>query len=126
MKILFLIFVGGGFGSVARFLVSKSIQSSGVTIPYGTFGVNVLGSFIIGLVLAYLANKTGDYYDNLGFLLAIGFCGGFTTFSSFAFENLELLKSGAILEFFIYTLSSVLLSIVAVFFAMWLMQINLR
>ncbi len=126
MKILFLIFVGGGFGSVARFLVSKSIQSSGITIPYGTFSVNVLGSFIIGLVLAYLANKTGSYYENLGFLLAIGFCGGFTTFSSFAFENLELLKAGAILEFAIYTIGSVVLSIAAVLFAVWLMQITAR
>ncbi|TQD38885.1 fluoride efflux transporter CrcB [Haloflavibacter putidus] len=126
MKILFLIFVGGGFGSVARFLVSKSIQSLGASIPYGTLSVNVLGSFIIGLVLTFLANKTGNYYDNIGFLLAIGFCGGFTTFSSFAFENLELLKAGAILEFAIYTISSVVLSIAAVLFAVWLMQITAR
>lgn len=126
MKNLFLIFVGGGLGSVARFWISKSLQNSESAIPYGTFSVNIIGSFIIGLVLAYVASTTNNLSESLGFLLAVGFCGGFTTFSSFAFENLNLLRSGAILEFGIYTVGSILLSLAAVLLAVWLGELSFR
>jgi len=83
MKQLLFVFIGGGFGSVLRFLIGKWLNNTENGIPYGTFIANILGSLLIGLILGYAA-KNDAISQNQTLLLATGFCGGFTTFNSIA------------------------------------------
>ena len=119
MKNLLLVFVGGGFGSVLRYLIGKYLNNTENGIPYGTFLANVLGSLLIGLILGY-ALKNNSLSSNQTLILATGFCGGFTTFSTFAYENHVFLKSGDFTSFAIYTIASFVLGFLAVFFGMYL------
>ena len=114
MKSLLLVFIGGGTGSVARYLLGKYLNSPTTGIPYGTFAANVLGSLLIGIILGW-AFKNNSLSSNTALLLATGFCGGFTTFSTFAYENHVFLKSGDFMTFALYAISSFALGILAVF-----------
>ncbi len=122
MKHALLVFVGGGFGSVARFLLGKALNNSSSGIPYGTFLANILGSLLIGLILG-LAVKHEALTQNHTLLLATGFCGGFTTFSTFAYENHVLLKAGDFTSFAVYTISSFVVGFLAVFLGMYLVKV---
>lgn len=119
MKNLLLVFVGGGFGSVLRYIIGKYLNNTENGIPYGTFLANILGSLLIGLILGY-ALKNNSLSSNQTVLLATGFCGGFTTFSTFAYENHLFLKSGDFTSFAIYTIASFVLGFLAVFLGMFL------
>ncbi len=121
MKQLLFIFIGGGAGSVARYLLSKFLNSETSAIPYGTFSANVLGSFLIGIILG-LALKNNVVSHNVVLLLATGFCGGFTTFSTFTYENLMLLRSGDFISFCFYTIGSLVIGILLVFLGMWIVK----
>ena len=121
MKQLLLIFLGGGTGSIARYLLAKLWNTSSTGIPYGTFTANILGSLFIGLILGW-ALKNDTLSSNTTLLLATGFCGGFTTFSTFAYENHSFLKSGDFMLFSIYAIASFSLGILAVFGGMWIMK----
>ncbi len=114
--------MGGGAGSSLRYLIGLYLNSRDTGIPYGTFLANILGSFIIGLILGW-ALKNDAMQSNAVFLLATGFCGGFTTFSTFAYENHVLLKTGDFFNFAIYTLASLVLGFGAVFAGMALARI---
>ncbi|RAJ13230.1 fluoride efflux transporter CrcB [Olleya aquimaris] len=118
MKQLLLVFVGGGFGSVLRYIIGKSLNSSQNGIPYGTFLANVLGSLLIGIILG-LALKNNTLSTNQTLLLATGFCGGFTTFSTFAYENHVFLKTGDFTSFALYTIASFIVGFSAVFLGLW-------
>lgn len=109
---LLAIFTGGGIGAVLRFLVGFLCKNHNLTLPIATFFVNIIGSFIIGFVLAYSVLKT-DFSPTTKLFLTVGFCGGLTTFSTFSVECLDYLASGKIIEFFIYTLLSVAVCVVA-------------
>ena len=115
MKNLLLVFVGGGFGSVLRFIIGKYLNSTETGIPWGTFTANILGSFLIGIILG-LAAKNNTFSHSQTLLLATGFCGGFTTFSTFAYENHVFLKSGDFFNFAIYTIASFIVGFLMVFF----------
>ncbi|WGD33891.1 fluoride efflux transporter CrcB [Olleya sp. YS] len=119
MKQLVLVFIGGGFGSVLRYILGKSLNSSENGIPYGTFLANVLGSLLIGIILG-IALKNNTLTNNQTVLLATGFCGGFTTFSTFAYENHVFLKAGDFTSFAFYTIASFVLGFLAVFLGLWL------
>lgn len=121
MKQLLLVFVGGGTGSVLRYLIGKLLNNSNTGIPYGTFTANILGSLCIGIILG-LATKNEVLTQNHTLLLATGFCGGFTTFSTFAYENHLFLKSGDFTTFAIYTFTSFILGFLAVFAGMYLVK----
>lgn len=116
MKSALLIFLGGGLGSLARYWISIFVnqQVDSKLNLYGTFTVNILGSLLIGLFLGWLL-KTETPSPNLQLLLIVGFCGGFTTFSTFSSENLNLLKNNLYTEFLLFGLGSLLLGVVAVF-----------
>ena len=120
MKAELLVFIGGGLGSVLRYLIGRQfVNVSSSLFPLGTLTVNVLGSFLIGIILGELL-KTHSSNASLYLLFATGFCGGFTTFSAFAFENFELLKSGNTSGFLLYSFGSLLLGTLAVFGGIWL------
>ena len=114
MKQLLLVFIGGGFGSALRFVIGKYMNSAETGIPWGTFTANILGSLIIGIILG-LAAKNDTLSSNQTLLLATGFCGGFTTFSTFAYENHVFLKSGDFTNFALYTIGSFIIAFLAVF-----------
>jgi len=119
MKNLLLVFVGGGFGSVLRYMIGKHFNSTENGIPYGTFLANILGSLLIGIILGY-ALKNNTLSSNQTLLLATGFCGGFTTFSTFAYENHIFLKSGDFMSFALYTIASFVIGFLAVFLGLYL------
>jgi len=114
MKQILLVFLGGGFGSVLRYIIGKYLNSAENGIPYGTFASNILGSLLIGVILG-LATKYNTLSQNQTLLLATGFCGGFTTFSTFIYENHIFLKSGDFTSFALYTIISFVFGFLAVF-----------
>lgn len=119
MKTFLLVFAGGGLGSFCRFLLSKLLNNLQTGIPYGTFLANTIGSLLIGFFTGLLLKNT-VLTNNQALFLVTGFCGGFTTFSTFAYENHVLLKSGDFLNFALYSLGSILLGFSAVFVGMYL------
>ena len=115
---IIFVFLGGGLGSILRYLLSKQLNPVFDNFYLGTFTVNMVGSlligFFIGLELKYLISK--PYL----LLLVTGFCGGFTTFSAFAFENFVLLKEGQMTSAFLTIGLSVILGILFVIFGFFL------
>jgi len=115
MKNMFLVFVGGGLGSVMRYTLSHVINRSTTSpFPFGTFVVNVIGCFLIGFIMFYSA-RFGDRAEQWRFFLATGLCGGFTTFSAFSLENVQLLDDQRILLFFAYTIGSIAIGVLATY-----------
>lgn len=119
MKQLFFVFIGGGLGSVLRYIISRYLNQTGSGFPLGTFTANILGSLLIGIIIG-LAAKNNTLSQNQTLLLATGFCGGFTTFSTFAYENQVLFKSGDFTSFALYTFASFIVAFLAVFAGMYL------
>ena len=121
MKQVLFVFIGGGFGSVLRYVIGKWLNNPLNGIPYGTFTANLLGSLLIGIILGYAA-KNETFTQNHILLLATGFCGGFTTFSTFAYENQVFLKSGDFTSFAFYTIASFVFGFLAVFAGIYLVK----
>ena len=127
---IFLIATGGALGSVARYLFSESIihliriqnyfKNFPTHFPLATFSVNVVGSLLAG-VIYYFVIKYFDNFDlKMKNLLMVGFLGGFTTFSAFSLDFFRLFTAGQINLALIYALSSVTISILALFFGFYL------
>ncbi len=115
MKQLLFIGLGGFIGSILRYLVSKlNLSVHFLSIPVGTLSVNIIGSLVIGFI-AGIAMKSEIISPDVRLFLMVGVCGGFTTFSSFSLENMMLLQNGQYFTALIYTLSSVIFSIMAVY-----------
>jgi CrcB protein len=111
-----LVALGGLVGSVARYWLAGLVQNLADSgFPSGTLAVNVAGSFVIGLVMA-LSLERGLIDDDLRILLATGFCGGFTTMSTFSYETLFLVRDGERL----LALGNVGLTLAACFGATWI------
>jgi len=116
MKEILLVGFGGFIGSVARYLVSKlNITWQFLSIPMGTLTVNIFGSLIIGFLVG-ISVKSELISNDLRLFLMVGFCGGFTTFSSFTNENFMLMQNGQFLTVFLYTALSIVLGFFAVYF----------
>jgi fluoride exporter len=109
-KNLLFVFLGGGLGSVLRSLVGRWVTL--LNFPLATFLVNVTGCFLIGLFYALFARQLMG--NDWRLLLTVGFCGGFTTFSTFSNEGLHFLRSGQFLLFAVYVLTTVFFCLLAV------------
>lgn len=114
-KNIILVLLGGGIGSVIRYLLSYFFNKYQTTFfPWPTFIANSLGCFLIGLFFAYTL-KNNAQSETLKSLLITGFCGGFTTFSTFSLENLQLIQNQNYTLAISYTISSLLIGTIAVF-----------
>ena len=119
MKQLFLVFLGGGLGSVIRLIINRLIPSE--SFPYSTLTVNMVGSFLIGLTISYLINSNmlkSDYY----YFLVVGIYGGLTTFSAFSLENFNFIKSNETFNSFIYIFISVSLCVLLAYLGFLIMN----
>lgn len=113
---LLIIALGGGIGSVARYLLSIFVQNRfAIFFPFGTLTVNIIGSFVLGTLLGF-ADRGSLISQEWKLFLAVGLCGGFTTFSTFASENLALLRDGEYLYAITYSGLSVFLGISVAYF----------
>jgi fluoride exporter len=112
---ILLVAVGGAIGSVARYLVGVGMtRMMGITFPWGTLTVNIVGSFAIGILTELVARRF-DASAELRLLIVVGFLGGFTTFSSFSLDTMVLVERGATFHAFAYVGASLVLALGAAF-----------
>lgn len=110
-----LVGIGGFLGAVLRYLIGLLPVGTG-SFPVKTWCINLAGAFAIGLIAAF-ATKNPEFDPHLVLLLKVGVCGGFTTFSTFAFETTDLLEKGSVGMALTYAVSSVVLGVLAVYAA---------
>lgn len=111
MEKIILVFIGSGLGGVTRYGLQQCIHKYYQAIfPLGTLFVNVLACFILGLIIGIASHKQ-LFSFNTNLFWAVGFCGGFSTFSAFSNEALRLIQSGSILYALLYILLSIVLGI---------------
>lgn len=110
IKNLLFVAAGGGIGAVLRYAMYLLVKPQ--SFPFTTLFINIAGSFLIGIILAY-SLKENNFSENAKLFLATGICGGFTTFSAFSLENMQFLQAGKYNLAFIYIVASVVAGIVA-------------
>ncbi|MEI8279169.1 MAG: fluoride efflux transporter CrcB [Bacteroidota bacterium] len=120
LRAFLMVGIGGFAGSVSRYGVSYLINKSvDHPFPFATFIINIVGCFIIGLLFGL--GQRNQWLESQGWLLlATGFCGGFTTFSAFALENVKLIREQQSTIGLIYTISSVVIGILVCRMGIWL------
>jgi CrcB protein len=122
MNAYFIVFLGAGLGGVLRYGVNvAALRLLGATFPYGTLTVNIVGSFIMGMLAGYFALKA-DPGQTWRLFLTTGMMGGFTTFSAFSLETALLYERGTLGLTALYVVASVGLSIVALFVGLFIMR----
>ena len=120
---ILLVGLGGAIGSILRYLCQRWINESyHHNFPIATFLVNITGCLLIGMLYAG-AEKGNILSPQIRLFLVTGFCGGFTTFSTFAFENVSLIRTGDNLYFLLYACCSVVVGILAVYLGSLLIKI---
>lgn len=116
IKTFMIVGIGSFFGGGCRFLLSKVVQNMiEYSFPLGTMVVNILGCFLIGLFYG-LFDRGGLMNPDLKMFLTVGFCGGFTTFSTFMNENFQLLKDGNFFYVALYVSISLFVGLLALYF----------
>ena len=106
---LLLLGVAGGTGTILRYFIQKQLNSH---FPFGTLAVNIIGCLLIGLLWGYLTRNMSEQRQ---LMLITGFCGGFTTFSAFTAEGVQMMMDHRWLNFFIYTATSIVAGLLATF-----------
>lgn len=118
LKNFILVALGGMTGSVLRYFFSVIIKHN--TFPFATFTVNIIGSFIIGIVMCMAVKQEG--FGDWRLFLATGICGGFTTFSAFSWECISMLQQQRYISFALYSVGSLLLGFSATFLGYWIIK----
>lgn len=111
MKELFFVGAGGMLGAILRYLIIK-LPIFNLTFPINTFIVNILGCFLVGVLLKYSSISNKELSNMINNFMIIGFCGGFTTFSAFSLDSINLLNEGKYLLFLSYMISSSIIGII--------------
>ncbi len=112
--------LGGLLGSILRYVSVRAIDQYLIkNFFFGTLTVNIIGSFIVGII-AGVALKRADLSESTRLFMGVGFCGGFTTFSAFALENVNLINDKQIGTALSYIGASVILGVLAVLFGIWI------
>jgi len=119
VKEILLIFLGGGLGSSFRWLINKLIPSD--TFPYSTISVNLIGCLLIGILAGYLLTHN-HFKSDIYPLLVVGFCGGLTTFSAFALDNYNMIKSNDFFNSILYITLSVAGCIIMIYVGFYIIQ----
>ena len=123
IKQTLMISLGGAIGSASRYFVGLLVKRYfSLQFPMGTFIVNIMGCLLIGLLIGFFA-KSEDSRDGLQLLWITGFCGGFTTFSSFAAESIDLIKNDQIGLALLYIGGSIVLGLLTVWIGIALTRI---
>lgn len=108
----FYVFLGGGVGSVMRYLLTLLGRQQGWEAPWPTLAVNLLGCLLMGMLHTFLARS--EEMREWAPLLTVGLCGGFTTFSTFGYEAQALFRDGRYIPFLLYVFGSVVIGVIAV------------
>ena len=125
-RILLAVALGSGVGGVARVVLGNAVQARAAgAFPLGTFVVNVTGSLALGFLMRYtMASPTMS--TEMRVMLTTGFCGGYTTFSTFSYETLTLIEAGDYRRASLYAAASVVLAIIATLVGVWIAGEMLR
>ena len=115
MNLLWYVALGSAVGGASRFALSTFMQQRAGTFPIGTLVVNITGSLALGFLMLYALGSTSVSAETRA-LLTTGFCGGYTTFSTFSYETIALVQEGDYRRAAIYVVASVALSLAATFF----------
>lgn len=118
---IFLVFIGGGLGATSRYLMTTFLSGRLGNFPLGTLTINILGSFLMGIVVGILAGKSDEELYRV--FIAVGFLGGFTTLSSFFAETLALAHSGQIISLAISVFGNLVVALFACVAGLKLAQI---
>ena len=122
IRTLFLVALGGSIGSMLRLLTTLAVQKYYASVfPLATFIINVIGCLLVGIIVGLLEkNHMGN--TALKWLLVTGFCGGYTTFSAFGYENISLMQNGHFASAFLYITASVIIGLLAVWAGLLLVK----
>lgn len=120
MTNLLLVFVGGGLGSLCRYGISNRLSVYSSAFPYGTLTANVLSSLVLGFVTGLLMQEVEWVSNEVKLLIAVGFCGGFSTYSTFTNDTFQLLEAGNWTLAFANVASNLLVCLLAIFIGMWI------
>lgn len=112
---IIVVFVGGGIGASLRYLFSLGAKKYFGITYWATFLINILGCLFLGFIATISINNPNSSYANLKLFLTTGIAGGFTTFSTFSYENIELLKEGKIATSFLYMSASLFCGLVGIY-----------
>lgn len=117
---MILVFIGGGLGSLARFGIGKAFVKWPSVFPFGTLTANILACFIMGLFTGWATLKPTDSLHTYRAFIAIGFCGGFSTFSTFSNETIQLVQNNRLGDAALNLVLSAILCLGATLLGMWL------
>jgi len=126
LKTAFMVGIGGGIGSICRYLIQLLMEKiSHGTFPWGTFAANITGCLIIGIIYAF-SDRGGNLSPEWRIFFTVGLCGGFTTFSSFAYNNLTMLSENNFLHLFGNIFLNLFFGIFAVYAGIVLIKLIFR
>ena len=114
-----LVFIGGGLGSLFRYTIGLIIKPICPQLPYATLIANAIGCLLLGVILGFLSTRS-SVSNTQHMLLAVGFWGGLTTFSTFTFENMRFIEQGQLFNFFIYSIGTFILGMACIYAGMLL------
>ena len=120
---LFLVFVGGGIGSIVRFLFSKWIITPSTDFPTATFVTNFLACVILGMLANYVGEAKQESEKIIAALFMTGFCGGFSTFSTLNLETFKLIQNQSYQTAFLYCLVNVVLGFIGIAIGFWVVDL---
>ena len=114
-----LVFIGGGLGSLFRYTIGLVLKTISPQLPFATLIANAIGCLLLGLLLGFLSTRS-SVSNTQHMLLAVGFCGGLTTFSTFTLENMRFIEQGQLFNFFIYSIGTFILGMACIYAGMLL------